>query len=203
MQIGLELEECCLSYVDTDLYVLFSLSLKCTFCFLQVWQNRCQETRGVKNEMKVTRFLRLGGVSLDSLKFLPERSSACAFSSHSQRSLVTLAAKQVEATQLSRGDSLFLGLLKKTSISNPTPWPKHFSNSSLVRGIVSRGHQKSRRCLWHSQWPNSWNAGLFYSTKLNKMANVSAILKNQSALEVTKPARKKAPRISELGKVRT
>ncbi|GFR73759.1 required for meiotic nuclear division protein 1 [Elysia marginata] len=32
------------------------------------------------------------------------------------------------------------------------------------------------------------------------MANVSAILKNQSALQVTKPARKKAPKISELGK---
>ncbi|KAK3793302.1 hypothetical protein RRG08_042244 [Elysia crispata] len=32
------------------------------------------------------------------------------------------------------------------------------------------------------------------------MANVSAILKNHSALQVTKPARKKAPKISELGK---
>ena len=187
----------------TLIYMLFSLSLKCPLRFLQVWRNRCQETRGVKNEMKVTRFLRLGGVSLDSLKFLPERSSACALSSPSQRSLVTLAAKQVKATQLSRGDSLLLVLLRETSISNITPGPKHFSNSSLVRGIVSRQHQKSKQCLWNSQWPNSWNAGLFYSTKLNKMANVSAILKNQSALEVTKPARKKAPRISELGKVRT
>ena len=156
--------------------------------------------------MKFTRFLTLYSVCHEPQKLLRQAHHALnVFSLFAQtkirRTFLTHAARQVKTIQCLglRQDHSSKYLFKRTNLTSTL---RNLSGFSGWIGTVY-GKDKISIHLGHTQWLGYLNPCIFYSTKLSKMANVSAILKNHSALQVTKPARKKAPKISELGKVST
>lgn len=155
--------------------------------------------------MKLTRLLKTNSSQCDSLKLLQRTAfSLDGFLNPNNLKIlrtfiITPTAKRVKPIQS-------CGVRQSESVHtmerNPAwTWAiRDFSSFCGRVGTPNKQIKKSKIFICQCRRPNSFFSSLFYSTNSSKMANVSAILKDQSALQVTKPARKKAPKISELGK---